>query len=163
MLHEADDGMSYRVFVPSAKASKLSSSKSAKSKVDLFSKEQSAKAGKSSDPENIFGRFLVIEEYSMSYPDVIVPGKSIKLKPKSSKKSDKNDIAVNTSSKAGKSTDAKIAPRSIDPSSTSTLNAVDFTKAMPEALVDDNESSDAAIIIYGLTTSCVLLTSYLAF
>ena len=175
--------MSYRLFVPSSKAPKLSSSKSAKREVDLFasepsaksdkndvnlfSSERSAKASKSSEPENIFGRFLVIEEYSMSYPDVIIPGKSIKMKPKSSKKSGKNDIAPNTSSKAtsskaGKSAEAKIAPRSIDPSRTSTLTAIDFTKAMPKASVNNEESSDAATIIYGLTTSCMLLTLYFA-
>ena len=180
-MHETDDEMSYRLFVPSSKAPKLSSSKSAKREVDLFasepyaksdknnvnlfSSERSAKASKSSEQENIFGRFLVIEEYSMSYPDLIIPGKSIKMKPKSSKKND--DIAGNisskaTSSKAGKSAEAKIAPRSIDPSSTSTLTAIDFTKAMPKASVNNEESSDAATIIYGLTTSCMLLTLYFA-
>ena len=176
-LHEAYDGFSYRMFAPSSKSAKYSSSKSGKSIVvveDIMSLPMlSAKstkflseydgsfvatASKSSKMESDFGRLLVELEDSMSYSNVIVPGKSAKLQPKSGKKEiGKSNVSNMQSSKAGKST-AMIETRSIDPSTTTSLKTIDFTK-MASVEVAPEESS-AAAMFHGLFAFCIILTAY---
>ena len=169
------------MFAPSSKSAKYSSSKSGKS-IEMAEELMSlpmlsatstkfladnddgyvAKSSKSTKAENIFGRLLVELDDSMSYSNVIVAGKSAKLQPKSGKKETSNTNSSNISedmksSKAGKS-NGMIETRSIDPATTPSLKAIDFTKmANPEVVP---EESGAATIAHGLFVSCILLASY---
>jgi hypothetical protein len=171
--------MSYRMFVPSAKALKSSAPKSGKSSafttVDMSVPLLSAKSTKfladaeemvdndlystkSGKADHVFGRVLG-ELDSMSYSNVIIAGKSAKLQPKSGKKETPTvKSEENRSSKAGKS-DVKITVRSIDPS----FDAIDFTRsAMPQvASATAEESSSTVATVTGSFAVCILVASYL--
>jgi hypothetical protein len=160
-LAASDEAMSFPMlsakstkFLAEAIPSKSSKGNTFEANVDDFDVALASKSSKGSKEDHIFGRLLVEFEDSMSYSNVIVPGKSAKLQPKSGKKKEISAVSEYTSSKAGKS----VAQPEVRSSSTVSLNAIDFTKiAAPE--VAPTESSGAISIVQGLFTSCVLIAA----
>jgi hypothetical protein len=148
-LTTSDEALSYPQFLIETNPSKSSKENIFEVNADDDAVAFASKSSKGSKEDHIFGRLLV-ELDSMSYSNVIVPGKSGKLQPKSGKKKETSTVNEFASSKAGKS-GAQPETRS----STVSLKAIDFTKSAASE-VTSTESSGATYLAQGLATSCVL-------